>query len=57
MIVLELAPLTTNLSLLLLSAYPVLDYLIYHCQQQEGLGSKQAWLYSAFCFLGKFASV
>jgi hypothetical protein len=54
---LELALLTTHLSLLPLGGYPVLTYWIYRRQQQEGLSSKQAWLYSAFCLLGKFASV
>ncbi|NES87381.1 MAG: glycosyltransferase family 2 protein, partial [Moorea sp. SIO2B7] len=49
---------TRGWSLLLFAGYPLLIYKIYNpLQQQEGITSKDAFLYALFCVLGKFAQV
>jgi GT2 family glycosyltransferase len=45
---------THGWSLLLLIAYPVLTYRIYHRMQQENLQPKDAALYAISCVLGRF---
>lgn len=46
--------LTQGWSILLLGGYPLLLYRIYHYQQQQGLSSKEAFLYAFFCVIAKF---
>jgi GT2 family glycosyltransferase len=45
---------THGWSLLLLIAYPVLTYRIYHRMQQENLQPKDAALYAISCVVGRF---
>ncbi|HEY9693946.1 MAG TPA: glycosyltransferase [Oculatellaceae cyanobacterium] len=48
---------TDGLSLLLLGAYPLLTYRIFHRMQQRNYSFNDAWVYALFCVLSKFPSV